>query len=159
MLTHHCIPVCLSLISTDLPIWSVVETAATLYQKDTERFHLLIAEPPTQNQQSPEDSNPAPAAKPRLLWLNISPYRVTMTMQGNGQVNYRHYWEQGVYGLSRYWLRNQSLESSKQMCFRNFTRSLKLTGRTLPEHLRLEYELWSEKIQLGSYVLTLDLQH
>ena len=159
MLTHHCIPVCLSLISTDLPIWSVVETAATLYQKDTERFHLLIAEPPTQNQQSPEDSNPAPATKPRLLWLNISPYRVTMTMQGNGQVNYRHYWEQGVYGLSRYWLRNQSLESSKQMCFRNFTRSLKLTGRTLPEHLRLEYELWSEKIQLGSYILTLDLQH
>lgn len=160
MLTHHCIPVCLSLISTDLPIWSVVETAATLYQKDTDRFHLLIAEPPNHNQQPPlEDSDPVSAAKPRLLWLNISPYRVTMTMQGNGQVNYRHYWEQGVYGLSRYWLRNQSLESSEQMCFRNFTRSLKLTGRTLPEHLRLEYELWSEKIQLGSYVLTLDLQH
>lgn len=159
MLTHHCIPVYLSLISTDLPIWSVVETAATLYQKDTERFHLLIAEPPTHNQEPPEDSNPVSAAKPQLLWLNISPYRVTMTMQGNGQVNYRHYWEQGVYGLSRYWLRNQSLESSEQMCFRNFTCSLKLTGRTLPEHLRLEYELWSEKIQLGSYVLTLALQH
>lgn len=147
------------MISTDLPISSVVETAATLYQKDTERFHLLMAEPPTQNQQLPEDSDPVVVAKPRLLWLNISPYRVTMTMQGNGHVNYRHYWEQGVYGISRYWLRNQSLESSEQMCLRNFTRSLKLTGRPLPEHLRLEYELWSEKIQLGSYVLTLDLQH
>lgn len=157
MLTHHCRPVCLSLISTDLPIWSVVETAATLYQKDTERFHLLLTEPQAQNQQTPQDLDAV--AKPRLLWLNISPYRVTMTMQGSGQVNYRHYWEQGVYGLSRYWLRSQSLESNEQMCFRNFTRSLKLTGHPLPQHLRLEYELWSEKLQLGSYILTLEIQH
>ena len=46
MLTHHRKPVCLSLISTDLPIWSVVETAGTLYQKDTDRFHLLLTAPP-----------------------------------------------------------------------------------------------------------------
>ncbi|MDB9356167.1 hypothetical protein PN486_07935, partial [Nodularia spumigena CS-587/03] len=46
MLTHHRKPVCLSLISTDLPFWSVVETAGTLYQKDTDRFHLLLTAPP-----------------------------------------------------------------------------------------------------------------
>ncbi len=42
MLTHHRRPVCLSLISTDLPILSTLETAATLYQKDLDRFHLLL---------------------------------------------------------------------------------------------------------------------
>ncbi len=46
MLTHHHKPVCLSIISTDLPVWSVVETPATLYQKDTEKFHLLLTAPP-----------------------------------------------------------------------------------------------------------------
>ncbi|MCC5626216.1 hypothetical protein LC574_35190, partial [Nostoc sp. CHAB 5715] len=63
MLTHHRKPVCLSLISTDLPIWSVVETAATLYQKDTDRFHLLLTAPPlisceAETVVSPEDTLP-----------------------------------------------------------------------------------------------------
>lgn len=157
MLTHHRKTVCISLISIspDLPIWSVVETAATLYQKDTEQFHLLMTEP-LLNEESTENSV---ATSPQLLWLNISPYRVTMTKQGNGRVNYRHFWEQGVYGLSRYWVRNQSLEASEQMCLRNFTCQLKLTNRTLPEHLRVEYELWSEKIQLGRYILNLEIHH
>lgn len=157
MLTHHRKTVCLSLISADLPIWSVVETAATLYQKDTERFHLLLTEPPLQNRQSSEDSDAV--ATPRLLWLNISPYRVTMTKQGNGQVSYRHSWEQGVYGLSRYWLRNHSVEGNEPICLHNFTCRLTLTGRPLPEHLRLEYELWSEKLQLGRYILNLEIHH
>ena len=158
MLTHHRKPVCLSLISTDLPIWSVVETAATLYQKDTQRFHLLLTEPPLQDRQPTEEAFD-PVATPRLLWLDISPYRVTMTKQGNGQVSYRHYWEQGIYGLSRYWLRNQSLEGNELICLRNFTCCLTLTGRPLPEHLRLEYELWSEKLQLGRYILNLEIHH
>lgn len=154
MLKHHRKTVNLSLISTDLPVWSVVETAATLYQKDTQQFHLLITEP-FSNEESTENSV---AASPQLLWLNISPYRVTMTKQGNGRVNYRHFWEQGVYGLSRYWVRNDSL-ASEQMCLRNFTYQLKLTNPTLPEHLRVEYELWSEKIQLGRYILNLEIHH
>ena len=157
MLTHQRKPVCLSLISTDLPIWSVVETAATLYQKDNERFHLLLTEPPLQERQSWETLYSI--ATPRLLWLEISPYRVIMTMQANGQVSYRHFWEQGIYGLSRYWLGNESLHGKEQIRLRNFTRRLTLVNRHLPEHLRVEYELWTENVQLGRYILNLEIHH
>ncbi|MFN6483982.1 MULTISPECIES: hypothetical protein [unclassified Nostoc] len=170
MLTHHRKPVCLSLISTDLPIWSVVETAATLYQKDTDRFHLLMTAPPLISCEvgsviSPEDTLPQSKSKayapssPRILWLEISPYRVIMTMQGNAQVSYRHFWEQGVYGISRYWLPTESLQPNNPIRLRNFTNSLTLNGHPLPEHLRLEYELWAEKVQLGCYILNLEIKH
>ncbi|MEH2039089.1 hypothetical protein [Nostoc sp.] len=170
MLTHHRKPVCLSLISTDLPIWSVVETAATLYQKDTDRFHLLMTAPPlisceVESVISPEDTLPQSKSKayapnsPRILWLEISPYRVIMTMQGNAQVSYRHFWEQGVYGISRYWLPTESLQPNDPIRLRNFTRSLTLNGHLLPENLRLEYELWAEKVQLGCYILNLEIKH
>ncbi len=170
MLTHHRKPVCLSLISTDLPVWSVVETAGTLYQKDTNRFHLLLTAPPLiscemASSLSPEDKVPEQTSKvfapssPRILWLEISPYRVIMTMQGNGQVSYRHFWEQGVYGISRYWLPTESLQPSDPIRLRNFTKVMTLTGNPLPEHLRVEYELWAEKVQLGCYILNLEIQH
>ncbi|MBD2728017.1 hypothetical protein H6G96_17245 [Nostoc sp. FACHB-892] len=170
MLTHHRKPVCLSLISTDLPIWSVVETAATLYQKDTDRFHLLLTAPPVISCEvgsvvSPEETLPQSKSKayapnsPRILWLEISPYRVIMTMQGNAQVSYRHFWEQGVYGISRYWLPTESLQPNDPIRLRNFTSSLTLNGHPLPEHLRLEYELWAEKVQLGCYILNLEIKH
>jgi hypothetical protein len=165
MLTHQRKPVCLSLVSTDLPIWSVVETSATLYQKDRLRFHLLLTEPGLGVEESPDAQNIASplnasnASSPRLLWLEISPHRVIMTMQGNGKLSYRHFWERGVYGLSRYWLSNDSLKSNWQLRLRNFTRSLVLTGHPLPEHLRLEYDLWSEKVQLGRYILNLEIHH
>ncbi|MBW4683737.1 MAG: hypothetical protein KME40_01295 [Komarekiella atlantica HA4396-MV6] len=170
MLTHHRKPVCLSLISTDLPVWSVVETAGTLYQKDTDRFHLLLTAPPlisceVASFQSPQDTLPqtksgayAPTS-PRILWLEISPYRVIMTMQGNAQVSYRHFWEQGVYGISRFWLPAESLQPNYPIRLRNFTSSLSLIGHPLPEHLRVEYELWAEKVQLGHYVLNLEIKH
>jgi hypothetical protein len=172
MLTHHRKPVCLSFVSTDLPIWSVVEAAATLYQKDQERFHLLLTEPMIQDQAIAVERADAPASglgtpghetlppipAPRLLWLEISPYRVIMTMQGNGRFSYRHFWEQGVYGVSRYWLQSDLLSGSGQMRLRNFTRSLKLEGDALPHRLRIEYELWSEKVQLGAYVLNLEIE-
>lgn len=154
MLTHHRKPVCLSLISTDLPVWSVVQTFATLEQKDSERFHLLLTEPSVQTEQSTQTQA---VTTPRLTWLEISPYRVIMTMQANNQVSYRHSWEQGIYGTSRYWLPSQSLENGEQLCLRNFTNSLKLIGRPLPQHLRVEYELWSRKVQLGRYILNLEI--
>ncbi|NJM86080.1 MAG: hypothetical protein HC769_10920 [Cyanobacteria bacterium CRU_2_1] len=166
MLTQHRKPICLSLMSYDLPLWSVVETDATLYQKDQEQFHLLLTEPLVQDFQSDElNSREASgvtvdlsmAATPRLLWLEISPYRVIMTMQGNGQFSYRHFWEQGVYGISRYWLQSDSLEHSHQLRLRNFTRSLTLQGRSLPDQLRIEYELWAGQLQLGHYVINLDI--
>jgi hypothetical protein len=154
MLTHQRKPVCLSLISTDLPLWYVVETAGTLYQKDRDRFHLLLKEPPLKS------CDPVPqAVTTRLVWLEISPYRVIMTMQGNGQLGYRHFWEPGVYGLSRYWLPSDSLQGNESIRLRNFTRSLTLSARPFPEHLRVEYELWTDKIQLGHYILNLEISH
>ncbi|MGL5061663.1 MAG: hypothetical protein ACRC62_16965 [Microcoleus sp.] len=162
MLTHHRKPVSLSLVSTDLPMWSVVETAGTLYQKDRDRFHLLLHEPAILDRNIPENeaeeiSILPTSKKPRLLWLEVSPYRVIMTMQGNGKYSYRHFWERGMYGLSRYWLQGDSLATPSQLRLRNFTRNLTLTGHPEPEHLRLEYELWSEKVQLGRYVLNLEI--
>lgn len=154
MLTHHRKPVCLSLISTDLPISSVVETSATLYQKAPERFHVLLTAPPLQQQPMAGSTT----SHPRLLWIEISPYRVIMTMQANDHVSYRHYWEEGVYGLSRYWLQGELLQSSEQIRLRNFTRSLTLVSSSLPQHLRVEYELWSEKVQMGHYVLNMEIR-
>ncbi len=169
MLTHHRKPVCLSLISTDLPFWSVVETAGTLYQKDIDRFHLLLTAPPLitcelspenpEEKLLPRTSTAYAPTSPRVLWLEISPYRVIMTMQGNDQVSYRHFWEQGVYGVSRYWLPAESLQPSDPIRLRNYTNTLSLSGRELPENLRVEYELWSEKVQLGRYILNLEIQH
>ncbi len=164
MLTHKRKPIYLSIVSTDLPIWSVVETAATLYQKDRDRFHLLLNEPMIQEKSADSDLHQEvatlpPASTSRLLWLEISPERVIMTMQGNGNFSYRHLWEKGMYGLSRYWLQNQSFRSSGQIRLRNFTRSLQLDSKPLPRHLQLEYELWSEKVQLGHYILNLEIHH
>jgi hypothetical protein len=163
MLTQHRKPICLSFMSYDLPLWSVVETDATLYQKDQEKFHVLLTEPLIQDYSIDPDcqtsASPLPTATPRLLWLEISPYRVIMTMQGNGQFSYRHFWEQGVYGISRYWLQTETLTGSYQMRLRNFTRQLTLKGTSLPNQLRVEYELWTENLQIGHYVLNLEILH
>ena len=161
MLTHHRKPVCLSLLSTDLPVWSVIETAATVYQKDQDRFHILLTEPAIYDIATPTgipELATLPAGKTsRLLWLEISPQRAIMTMQGNGQFSYRHLWERGMYGISRFWLQGESLGASSQIRLRNYTRSLTLTGKPLPDHLRLEYDLWSDKVQLGRYILNLQI--
>ncbi len=164
MLTHHRRPVCLSLISTDLPIWSTIETAATLYQKDTNRFHLLLTEPAVLEQNPSEPPLPGTSHNPgasnaRLLWLELSPYRAIMTMQGNGNLSYRHLWEKGVYGISRYWLHHESLQGNSSLRLRNFTRSFILEGHPLPTRLRIEYELWAEKVPMGRYILSLDIHH
>lgn len=170
MLTHHRKPVCLSLISTDLPVSSVIEAAATLYQKDHERFHLLLSTPPVKNCEavnnapytekilSQQKGNIQVPSNPRILWLEISPYRVIMTMQGNDQLSYRHFWEEGVSGMTRYWLPAESLQFCQPIRLRNFTRSLTLNGYPLPEHLRVEYELWAGEIQMGCYILSLEIK-
>lgn len=159
MLTHHRKPVSLSLFSVDLPIRSLIETSATLYQKDRQQFHLLLSAPGLNNWEPVCEKLPATVTPSRLLWLEISPYRTIMTMQGNGKLSYRHLWENRMYGLSRYWLQNESFKGFSQMRLRNFTRSLTLTGSPLPDYLRLEYELWSDKLQLGRYVLDLEIHH
>lgn len=162
MLTYQRKPVSLSLISTDLPLWSMVETAATVYHKDRDQFHILLHEPAITDRESSEiDDWPMSPndPKPRLLWLEVSPSRVVMTMQGNGKYCYRHVWERGVYGICRYWLQNDSLTLHHQLRLRNFTRDLIVQGRPVPDYLRLEYELWSEQLRLGHYVLELEIHH
>jgi hypothetical protein len=170
MLTHHRRPVHLSIVSTDLPVWTNLQTIATLYQKDQERFHILFTEPRVmESRERRQDAtairsfhNPQtvapPMPTPRLLWLEVSPYRVTMTMQGDGKLSYRHLWERGVYGTSRYWLQSSHMGQGNQIKLRNYTRRLYLEGHPLPELLRLEYELWANQTQLGSYVLNLEIQ-
>ncbi|NCR27850.1 MAG: hypothetical protein GPJ20_18395 [Microcystis aeruginosa BS13-10] len=155
MLAHDRRPVSLCLLSTDLPILSTLETAATLYQKDRHRFHLLLNQPPMALAEietlTPENK------QNKLIWLEISANRVIMTMQGQGRFSYRHFWEQGVFGVSRYWLNAESPQPGDAFRVRNYTRSLQLEGNNLPEYLRLEYELWSDKLILGHYVLHLQV--
>ena len=158
MLAHHRKPVCLSFISTDLPILASVETAATLYQKDKERFHLLLSQPAKLESADPTPPEPTTNNK-QLLWLELSPNRAILTMQENGRLGYRHFWEQGVYGTSRYWLHSDTPGTNGSFRLRNFTRSLSLKGSPLPSSLRLDYELWSDKVQLGHYVLHLEIYH
>ncbi|MGK7932839.1 MAG: hypothetical protein AB4041_15605 [Microcystaceae cyanobacterium] len=158
MLTYHRRPVCLSLLSTDLPVLSSLETAATLYQKDRDRFHLLLSQcdiPLSCSEVASPDST-----EKQLLWLEISPYRVVMTMQGRKSFAYRHFWEQGVYGISRYWF-NETNPDLKIQSFRlrNYTRSLTLEWDELPQFLRVEYELWTGSLCLGHYVLHLEIFH
>ncbi|WP_013321660.1 hypothetical protein [Gloeothece verrucosa] len=157
MLTHHRRPVNLSLMSVDLPILSSVETSATLYQKDSNWFHVLLNESEIPRSIAEFEPSPIHPGENQLLWLEISPYRVIMTMQGKGKFAYRHYWEQGIYGVSRYWLNGDDPKETDSFRLRNFTRSLQLKGGSLPEYLRVEYELWSYQVRLGHYVLHLEI--
>ena len=161
MLTHSRKPVSLSVVSVDLPVRSLVETAATLYQRDREQFHLLLHEPEILDREpdATEDRPLAKPQKPRLLWLEVSPYRAVMTMQGNTKYSYRHLWQKGMYGISRHYLQTDSETIPRQFRMRNFTRNLELGGSPFPSYFRLEYELWSEKLQLGRYVLSLEIHH
>ncbi len=156
MLVNRYKNVYLSFISTDLPVWNIIEATASLYQRERDRFHLLL------NQQNlpytPDGSGKSSAESQQgLFWLEISPYRVMMTMQSNSRVSYRHFWERGIYGVSRYCLNSQSSEESTSIRLRNFTRALRLEGSPFPKNLQIEYELWSDRIHMGSYVLHLDI--
>lgn len=176
MLTYHRLPVSLSIISTDLPVFSIIETAATIYQKENNRLHILLNEPSISEgmqagnlendlddldnleKKVPEKSTQDyPIARPRLLWLEISHQRVVMTMQSHQQFNYRHLWEKGTSGMSRYWLQSTQTGLHQQLRLKNFTHNLVISGQPIPKHLRLEYELWSGKLSFGHYLLDLEI--
>ncbi|KAF3885221.1 MULTISPECIES: hypothetical protein [Nostocales] len=165
MLTQYRKTVCLSLISVDLPIYSVVETAATLYQKDRNRFHLLLSEPPVNNLDSEninsltQEDSVESSNNNQQWWMEMAPEQAIMTIQGNGRLSYRHFWQQEAYGRTRYWLPNESTQKNEPIRLHNFTRHLTLRGDPLPEHLRIEYELWAGEVQLGSYILNLEIRH
>lgn len=185
MFARHRKIVSLSLISLDLPLQSSVHTTATLYQKEGDRCHILFSDPlladnpsdstilssdsesPSQDlesSQNPLGLAPSPPSKlpletlpNRHLWLEISPYRAILTMQGNGGFSYRHLWEQGVYGTSRYWVQTSKHRPHDQVRLRNFTRSYEMKGQGIPTAFRLEYELWAQKLSMGRYVLNLEV--
>jgi hypothetical protein len=163
MLTHFRRPVQFSLTSFDMPLWSNVDTIATIYQRDTERFHLLLTEPKVceQGLTLSELVTLSTKQQSRLIWLEMSASRVTLTMQGNGSYSYRHVWEQGVYGTSRYWLQGEGVGvgKSRQLQMRNFALNLELESTALPQYLHIDYELWSGETHLGRYMLNLDIQN
>jgi hypothetical protein len=80
-----------------------------------------------------------------------------MTRQGSSAFSYRHLWERGVYGFSRYWLQAESVKQNGQFCLRNFARSLIVEGTPFPHFVQVEYELWTGQICLGEYVLSVEM--
>ncbi len=155
MLVNRYQTVHLSFISTDLPIWNIIEAKASLYQKDRERFHLLLDR---QNLPHSASETKREQTEHGLFWLEISPYRVMMTMQSNSRLSYRHFWEQGIYGVSRYCINTSPEQPSQSLRLRNYTRYLKVNNDPFPQNVRIEYEMWSDKIHLGSYILHLDIE-
>ncbi len=173
----------LSFISTDLPLWNIIEAKASLYQKEKDKFHLLLNQQnlpyswESENQkpraetfsirdmdkecdsdgQLKDESILASNCQKSLIWLEISPYRVMLTMQSNSRFSYHHFWERGVYGISRYWLNGNNSEPSTSFRLQNYTRHLKLDCNPVPTSLQVQYELWSANLKLGSYVLHLDI--
>ncbi len=158
MLAHPRKLVCLSFRAVDLPLQSTLETAATLYRKDAQRFQLLLKSPAFPHRLTSEIALPE-RDNDGLLWLELSPRRVVMTVQGRGKLGYRHVWENGAYGTSRYWLQEETLDRNGTLLLKNFTRRLHLSGESLPDRLHLEYELYANQLQLGQYILSLEIQH
>ncbi|MDJ0745095.1 MAG: hypothetical protein QNJ32_17275 [Xenococcaceae cyanobacterium MO_167.B27] len=159
MQSNHSKTVYLSFISTDLPLWNIIEAKASLYQKEQDKFHLLLNQQNLPDSLDSGDSEEDSNSQKGLLWLEISPYRVMMTMQSNSRLSYRHFWERGVYGISRYWLNSNTSEQISSFRLRNYTRFLKLDCNPFPKSLQVEYELWSAKLKLGSYMLHLDINN
>jgi hypothetical protein len=150
------------MVSLDLPVRTAIETVATLYQRDQGRFHVLLDVPIHQSLPSNPNRSVSIDLDPSqksLLWLEISPTRAIFTVQSKTGLSYRHMWERGTYGISRYWLNDQDPQQYDRMRLRNFTRSFELFGQEFPSRLRLEYELWSHHLQLGIYVLELEVHH
>lgn len=162
MLTEHR-SISLSYISTNLEILAHLDTIATVYQREQNKFHVVINNVDFSNGFDTREitvlKNKNHENSKNLLWLEISPYRVIMTQQNRHSVNYRHFWERGIYGKSRYWI-NTDVDSNNQqnyLHFSNFTRSLTFVNKSTLKSLRLEYELWSNDLNLGNYILHLEI--
>ena len=154
MLTQNRVPVSLSLLSTDLPLLTSIETEAVIQQNSPEQFHILLN---ASNIPCSVVENSTPQSLNRqLLWLELSPTRAIMTVQGIGCFSYRHFWEKGVYGKSQYWLNDAG---HPKFLLRNYTREFQLIRKELPQYFRLEYELWTGKLKMGHYALHLEIYH
>lgn len=154
---HTTVTVNLSFISTDAPFWSTIKANASMWQKDPERFHLSLNQQQLPQSITTEADGATNTLQRGMFWLDISPYQVTMTMQSNGGLSYRHFWERGIYGTSKYCLNTESNLPSQSLILRNFTRSLTLQSDPCPRLVRIEYEMWSAQLYLGSFVLHLEI--
>jgi len=90
--------------------------------------------------------------------VDFSPYRATVTMQGSSRFSYRHRFEPGVFGLSRYCLQDEQSALTQEFLLRNFTRNLHMKGHPYPQFLLLEYDLWTDRMPLGRYLLQVEVQ-
>lgn len=161
MLTQHR-PISISYLSTNLNLLAQLTTVATIYQRHEDSFHLVLknvdfhgVEKHTGGNQEPITST---TSQKNIIWLEISPYRVIMTQQHHSQLNYRHFWEKGVYGVSRYWLNSKDeMLRHQKIHLRNFTRNLTMIGGIIPDSLRIDYELWSHNLNLGHYILHVEI--
>ncbi len=156
--------VSLSYLSTNLSLLAHLDTIATVYQRQEDTYHLVLSDVDLVGvdkfSEGKAELSPSTSKSKNLIWLEISPYRVTMTQQNQTQLNYRHFWERGVYGVSRYWL-NENIDDQirqRKMQLRNFTRDLSLTGSSMPDSLRIEYELWTNNLNFGHYILHLEIK-
>lgn len=158
MLTEHR-NISLCYLSTNLEILVHLDTIATLYQRGDDTFHVVLNNVELCKISKTQDRLNESNLSKNLIWLEISPFRVIMTQQNNNGLNYRHYWEKGVYGKSRYWLNDDPQDNSQghNLSLRNFTRNLTFKGRSNPRSLRIEYELWSNHLNLGHYILHLEI--
>ncbi|MBE9222890.1 hypothetical protein IQ215_09300 [Cyanobacterium stanieri LEGE 03274] len=161
MLTQHR-PVSISYLSTNLNLLAQLTTIATIYQRQENTFHLVLKNVDfhgvERNRGNNQASNNPSTHHKNLIWLEISPYRVIMTQQHQSQLNYRHFWEKGVYGVSRYWLNTKEEKfNNHKIYLRNYTRNLTMIGGKIPESLRIDYELWTNNLNLGHYILHLEI--
>lgn len=152
---HQSVTVHLAFISAvnDLPVWNIIEAQASMFQNEAERFHLLL-----EQQDLPQSSfAKVEQAHQGMFWLDISPYQISMTMQSNSRLSYHHFWSRGIYGTSRYCLNTQSNLPSQLLNLRNFTRFLEVDSNPFPRQVRIEYEMWSDKVNLDSSILYLEI--
>jgi hypothetical protein len=154
---HTTVTVNLSSISNDSPFGNTIETKASMWQKDAERFHLLLNQQQLPQSIATQGEAKTDALQWGIFWLDISPYQVTMTMQSDGGLSYRHFWERGIYSMSKYCLNTESNLPSQSLILRNFTRSLIVKSDSCPRLVLIEYEIWSVQLHLGSYILQLEI--
>jgi len=81
-----------------------------------------------------------------------------MTMRYNGQVSYRHFWEKGFTVLAVIGWEMSHCMARIRYASRNFTRRLTLVNHTTGAS-GVEYELWTENVQLGRYILNVEINH
>ena len=155
MLVNRQQTVCLSFISQQSSTWSQIESEASIFQKDYDCFHILLEQQKLPYSVCSElNGYRAPQG---VFWFDISPYRVTMTMQSNNQLSYRHFWETGIYGTSKYCLNTEPNCTNQLIQLRNFTRHLKVEQSSVPKSVRIEYEVWSGQTIIGSYLMHLQI--